>query len=59
MGLSTSSGLRVGRGSPGPRNLISDVPGVTVGHVTIRDGAGVNTGVTAVLPPPPDRKSVV
>lgn len=50
MGLSTSSGLRVGRGSPGPRNLISDVPGVTVGHVTIRDGAGVNTGVTAVLP---------
>lgn len=50
MGLSTSSGLRVGRGSPGPRNLISDVPGVTVGHVTIRDGADVNTGVTAVLP---------
>ena len=50
MGLSPESGLRVGRGSPGPRNLISDVPGVTVGHATVRDGADVNTGVTAVLP---------
>lgn len=50
MGLEKASGLTVGRGTPGPRNLISDVPGVTVGHVTIRDGANVNTGVTAVLP---------
>ena len=50
MGLEKASGLTVGRGTPGPRNLISDVPGVTVGHVTIQDGAGVNTGVTAVLP---------
>lgn len=33
----------------GPRNLITDVPGVKVGHATIRHGE-VNTGVTAVLP---------
>ena len=33
----------------GPRNLITDVPGVRVGHVTFRDG-DVNTGVTALLP---------
>lgn len=50
MGLEKAFGLTVGRGTPGPRNLISDVPGVTVGHVTIRDGGSVNTGVTAVLP---------
>ena len=50
MGLNKESGLKIGRGTPGPRNLITDVPGVTVGHVTIRDGADVNTGVTAILP---------
>ena len=33
----------------GKRNLISDVPGVTVGHATIDEG-DVHTGVTAVLP---------
>ena len=33
----------------GGRNLISDVPGVTVGHVT-HSGGDVHTGVTAVLP---------
>lgn len=35
----------------GPRNLITDVPGVRVGHVTVRGGE-VNTGVTALLPHP-------
>ncbi|MBQ6583233.1 MAG: P1 family peptidase [Mogibacterium sp.] len=35
----------------GSRNLISDVPGVTVGHVTHREGS-IQTGVTAVLPHP-------
>lgn len=35
----------------GPRNLITDVAGVRVGHVTIQQGE-VNTGVTAVLPHP-------
>lgn len=34
---------------PGPRNLITDVPGVKVGQVTIQHGE-VNTGVTAILP---------
>ncbi|NLT57493.1 MAG: P1 family peptidase [Clostridiales bacterium] len=33
----------------GPRNLITDVPGVAVGHCDIR-GEGLYTGVTAVLP---------
>ncbi|TQS70153.1 P1 family peptidase [Rhodobacteraceae bacterium] len=33
----------------GPRNAITDVAGVKVGHVT-RQGAGVNTGVTAIVP---------
>lgn len=50
MGLDKASGLKIGRGTPGPRNLITDVPGVKVGHVTIRDGADVNTGVTAIMP---------
>ena len=50
MGLNKESGIKIGRGTPGQRNLITDVPGVKVGHVTIRDGADVNTGVTAILP---------
>lgn len=33
----------------GARNLISDVPGVTVGHSTINQGE-IHTGVTAVFP---------
>lgn len=53
-------GLRIGRLDPGPANAITDVAGVTVGHVTVwRDepeppaGRGVaRTGVTAVLPGP-------
>ena len=50
MGLNKESGLKIGLGTPGKRNLITDVPGVKVGHVTIRDGADINTGVTAILP---------
>jgi D-aminopeptidase len=54
------SGLRIGRFEAGPANAITDVAGVTVGHVTVwRDepeppeGRGVaRTGVTAVLPGP-------
>ena len=35
----------------GERNLITDVPGVKVGHVTIEDDArDIHTGVTAVFP---------
>ena len=50
MGLNKESGIKIGLGTPGPRNLITDVPGVKVGHVTVRDGADINTGVTAILP---------
>lgn len=35
------------RPGPGPRNLITDVPGLTVGQT---EDAGVRTGVTVVLP---------
>ena len=53
-------GLRIGRFEAGPTNSITDVTGVTVGHVTVwRDepepphGRGIaRTGVTAVLPAP-------
>ncbi|EFM55613.1 DmpA family aminopeptidase [Brucella inopinata] len=33
----------------GERNAITDVPGVQVGHHTLRDG-DINTGVTAIIP---------
>jgi len=36
--------------SPGPLNAITDVAGVRVGHVTLKEGTAINTGVTAVLP---------
>jgi D-aminopeptidase len=36
----------------GPNNAITDVPGVRVGHVTLREGESVRTGVTAVVPHP-------
>ena len=42
-------GLACGTLSTGVRNLISDVPGVLVGHATLIVG-DVRTGVTAVLP---------
>ena len=41
--------LSIGRIPHGPRNLISDVPGVKVGHATV-DRDGCHTGVTVVLP---------
>jgi D-aminopeptidase len=34
----------------GPRNAITDVEGVRVGHVTLRRGDNIRTGVTAILP---------
>src|SRR5437763_14785785 len=37
-------------GTPGPRNAITDVAGVEVGHRTIIEGDNVRTGVTAVWP---------
>ena len=42
--------LSVGRMPHGPRNLITDVPGVRVGHCTI-DRGDCHTGVTMVMPP--------
>ncbi|WP_408010127.1 P1 family peptidase [Pseudalkalibacillus sp. A8] len=42
-------GVRIGKLEPGKLNAITDVEGVTVGHVTLSDG-DVQTGVTAVLP---------
>lgn len=42
-------GIIVGELPTGPLNKVSDVPGVTVGHVTITEGKH-NTGVTVVMP---------
>ncbi len=43
-------GLAPGVLKPGPLNAITDVAGVLVGQVTIWEGEGVRTGVTAILP---------
>ena len=42
-------GLTCGVWPAGALNAITDVPGVRVGHCTLRDG-DINTGVTAILP---------
>jgi D-aminopeptidase len=55
-------GITIGLLPPGPRNAITDVAGVRVGHATIVEGAGplvvgrgpVRTGVTVVVPHPGD-----
>ncbi|HEX8362042.1 MAG TPA: P1 family peptidase [Longimicrobium sp.] len=44
------AGVVVGILAPGPANAITDVAGVRVGQVTVREGDSVNTGVTAILP---------
>ncbi len=51
-------GIRIGLGTPGPFDAITDVAGVTVGHTTLISGDGplvvgqgpVRTGVTVVCP---------
>lgn len=51
-------GITIGELEPGPLNAITDVPGVTVGQVTLVEGEGalvpghgpVRTGVTVVMP---------
>lgn len=43
-------GIMPGIYKPGKLNMISDVPGVRVGQVTLVEGDAVRTGVTAVLP---------
>ena len=43
-------GFPTGIFEPGPYNAITDVPGVTVGHVTLIEGDSIRTGVTAIVP---------
>lgn len=40
----------VGRGRRGEKNLITDVPGVLVGHMTRHEGDNIRTGVTCIKP---------
>ncbi len=57
-GRARDDGVIAGRLPPGPRNAITDVAGVRVGHATVARGrpgeAGpvLRTGVTAILPHP-------
>ncbi|MBV9604200.1 MAG: P1 family peptidase [Solirubrobacterales bacterium] len=52
-------GIRIGQGTPGSLNAITDVAGVRVGHRTLIEGSGplvvgqgpVRTGVTVIVPP--------
>lgn len=43
-------GIIIGVLKAGKYNAITDVPGVKIGQVTIREGDTINTGVTAILP---------
>ena len=43
-------GIAPGILTPGKLNAITDVKGVRVGHVSLRKGRSVNTGVTVVIP---------
>ncbi|MFP4620470.1 MAG: P1 family peptidase [Bacteroidales bacterium] len=45
-------GIEVGVIKPGNYNAITDVQSVRVGHVTLKKGGEVRTGVTAILPHP-------
>ena len=48
MGVESSYGLKFGYMDHGPRNLITDVPGVRAGQVTLHGGE-VHTGGTAII----------
>ena len=43
------NGIEIGIFKVGPKNYITDVPGVSVGHVTLLEGQKIRTGVTAIL----------
>jgi D-aminopeptidase len=43
-------GISPGVLTPGPLNAITDVDGVRVGHVTLKEGEHIRTGATAILP---------
>jgi D-aminopeptidase len=45
-------GITVGALEPGPRNTITDVVGVRVGHATVIRGDSIRTGVTAIFSHP-------
>ncbi len=45
-------GITIGVLPPGPLNAITDVEGVSVGHVTLIEGEDVRTGATAIIPHP-------
>ncbi|MCK5942987.1 MAG: P1 family peptidase [Planctomycetes bacterium] len=45
-------GIHVGALPAGPRDAITDVAGVAVGHATLHEGERLHTGVTVVLPQP-------
>jgi D-aminopeptidase len=45
-----AAGVRIGSLPSGEHDAITDVPGVAVGHCTVRRGEDVRTGVTIVLP---------
>ena len=44
-------GIVIGDNPPAPRNAITDVDGIRVGHTTLIEGDAVRTGVTMVVPP--------
>ncbi len=49
MGIHKNYDIEIGKLKKGPNNLITDVNGVKVGHVTLNDGK-IKTGVTTILP---------
>ena len=46
------AGVAIGTLPTGPRNAITDVAGVGVGHATLAGGTRFNTGVTVIVPHP-------
>lgn len=49
MGIGKEYDINIGNMKKGKRNLITDVNGVKVGHLTL-DSGNIKTGVTAILP---------
>ncbi len=48
--LFSEHGVKIGWGSPGASNCITDIDGVQVSHATVIEGDQVLTGVTAIIP---------
>lgn len=49
MGINSNLNINIGTLRKGDKNLITDVSGVKVGHITL-DNKNIKTGVTAILP---------